>query len=73
MIELHIFLDVLLQGSVPDPNEFNNFLIFGYAAMGFIGLAYVISLLNRQRNMQEDLQLMQRLLEAEEQDELRKS
>ena len=73
MNEAYIFLDALLQGSVIDPNQFNNFLIFGYAAMGFIGLAYVISLLNRQRNMQEDLQLMQRLLEAEKQDELRES
>lgn len=61
-----LFLNVMLQSSVDDPNRFNGYLVLAYGAIWLIGIAYVVSLANRQRNMEQDLQLMQRLLEDEE-------
>ena len=57
-------LSAPLQGV--DPNQFNDFLILGYVVMWIIGLAYVISLLSRQRNVQKDVELMERLLQEDE-------
>ena len=61
-----LLLTVLLQADVGDPNRFNNFLILGYGVMWIIGMIYVASLLLRQRNVQQDLQLMQRILREDE-------
>ncbi len=30
--------------TIPDPNQFNNFLLLGYAAMWLIGMVYIASL-----------------------------
>lgn len=60
-----LFLNVALQSSV-NPNTFNNYLMLGYAVMGVIGLVYVVSLALRQRNLQQDIQLMERLLQDDE-------
>lgn len=60
------FLSVLLQGPVGDPMQFNNYLVLGYVVMWLIGAAYVISLVVRQRNLQKDLDLLQRLLQEDE-------
>ena len=59
----------LLQASVGDPNRFSNFLTLGYALMWLVGAVYVISLLTRQANVQQDLRLLKRLLEEDEADE----
>ncbi len=61
-----LLLTILLQAGVGDPNRFNNFLILGYGVMWVIGMIYVASLLLRQRNVQQDLQLMQRILREDE-------
>ena len=61
-----LLLTILLQADVNDPNRFNNFLILGYGVMWIIGMIYVASLLLRQRNVQQDLQLMQRILREDE-------
>lgn len=53
---------VFLQSSV-NPNTFNNYLILGYVVMGVIGLVYIASLAIRQRNLRQDLHLMERLLQ----------
>lgn len=53
----HIFLQM-----VSNPDRFNNYLVLGYFAMWLIGVVYVISLIARQRNLQQDLALMKRLL-----------
>ena len=58
-------LTILFQSSV-DPNRFNNFLILGYGVMWVISMVYVASLLMRQRNVQQDLQLMNRILQEDE-------
>ena len=58
-------LTALLQMS---PETTGPFLILGYFVMGLIGLAYVVSLWSRQRNIQQDLVLLRRLLEEDERD-----
>ena len=49
-----------------DANQFNVYLLMGYSAMWLIGLIYVITLVNRQRNLQQDIKLMRQLLEEDE-------
>ena len=66
ILQTLFFLHVLFQQPGVDPNRFNNFLILGYAVMGGIGLIYIITLAMRQRNLQQDLRLMQQLLEEDE-------
>ena len=58
-------LSTLLQMA---PEATGPYLILGYVAMGAIGLAYVVSLWSRQRNIQQDLTLLRRLLEEDERD-----
>lgn len=57
---------LFLQSSVGDPNNFNGYLILGYVVMGVISLVYVISLAARQRNLEQDITLMRRLLQEDE-------
>lgn len=59
------FLSMMLQ-QVGDPMQFNNYLVLGYVVMWLIGTAYVISLAVRQRNLQKDLDLLQKLLREDE-------
>ncbi|MEZ4593535.1 MAG: hypothetical protein R3D55_20690 [Chloroflexota bacterium] len=49
-----------------NPNTFNNYMLLGYMVMGIIGLVYIVSLAVRQRNLRQDLQLMERLLDDED-------
>jgi hypothetical protein len=49
-----------------DPNHFNNFLLLGYIAMWLIGLGYVVSLYNRQRNLHKDIHTLRQLLDEDE-------
>lgn len=65
MIATYLLLNVALQSSI-DPNTFNSFLMLGYGVMAAIGLVYIASLAVRQRNLQQDLQLMERLLQDDE-------
>jgi hypothetical protein len=59
-------LSFLLQGPISNPMQFNDFLVLGYVVMWLIGLAYVVSLVVRQRNLQKDVALLQRLLQEDE-------
>jgi hypothetical protein len=61
-----LLLTILLQADVGDPNRFNNFLILGYTVMWLIGMIYVASLIIRQRNVQQDISLMRRILQEDE-------
>jgi hypothetical protein len=61
-----LLLAPLLQAEVADPNRFNNFLILGYTIMWLIGMIYIASLIIRQRNVQQDLELMHRILQEDE-------
>lgn len=53
----------LLQEPTPDTT---NYLILGYVIMGAVGLAYVISLVVRQRNLKHDLQVIEQLQSTED-------
>ena len=64
--QLLFWVSILGQTAVDDPHRFNNYLILGYGMMWLIGLVYMISLMNRQRNLKQDLQLMKKLLEEDE-------
>ena len=49
-----------------DPNWFNQYLTLGYVVMGCIVLFYIISLAIRQRNVEQDLKLLNQLLQEDE-------
>ena len=66
MNDLIIFLTILAQSDVADPNRYNNYLLLAYGVMWLIGLVYVGSLANRQRNLEQDVQLMQKLLQEDD-------
>ena len=62
---LSTLLTTLLQYQSDVANQFNGYLILGYAAMWVIGMIYVISLASRQNNLKQDIQLMQQLLQED--------
>jgi CcmD family protein len=49
-----------------DPDQFNNYLILGYAVMWLIIMIYIGSLALRQRNLNRDLDLMEQILEEDD-------
>jgi hypothetical protein len=52
--------------SQPDPTpDTIPYLILGYVIIGGVGLAYVLSLVIRQRRLKHDLDVLERLLEDE--------
>lgn len=56
----------ILPQSAAIPNTIS-YLILGYVIIGGVGLAYVISLMLRQRRLRRDLVMLEHLLEDEEQ------
>ncbi|MCB9421097.1 MAG: hypothetical protein H6667_14945 [Ardenticatenaceae bacterium] len=61
-------LSILLQTQIGNPMQFNNYLVLGYVVMWLIGTAYVVSLAVRQRNLQKDIDLLQKLLRDDEEE-----
>lgn len=53
----------MFQVTIDDPNQFNNFLIFGYIVLWLIGSVYILFLVNRYRNAKKDIDLLNRLLD----------
>ncbi len=51
-----------------DPARFNDFLLLAYGVMWLVFIIYVLNLANKQRNVQQEIKLMQRLLEEDERD-----
>ena len=49
-----------------EPSRFNDFLLLAYAVMWIVIIVYIVNLANKQRNVQQELQLMRRLLEEDE-------
>ncbi len=61
-----IFLTIFAQQDVIDPNKNNNYLLLGYGVMWAIALFYILILANRQRNVKEEVHLLNQLLEEDE-------
>jgi len=62
----NLLFDILQQVGIGDPNQFNHFMILGYAVMWIIAMVYILSLANRQRNVKEEVELLRQLLEEDE-------
>jgi len=54
-----------LQTAV-DPDKFNGFLLLGYGVMWLIVMVYVVSLALRQRNLRQDIELMEQILQEDD-------
>lgn len=63
---LSLFLSILAQTQVDNPNRFNGYLMLGYAVMWIVALVYLLNLANKQRNLRQEIELMRRLLEEDE-------
>lgn len=48
---------------ISDPNKFNGYLLLGYVVMGLIVLVYFLFLWTKQRNLQQDINLLRQLLQ----------
>ncbi len=66
---LMVLLSILWQEGRDVANEFNGYLILGYGIMWVIALAYIVSLASRQRNLQQDIQLLHKVLQEEAEEE----
>lgn len=66
---LQIYLNILLQTGIEDPNQFNDYLILGYIVMWLAFLVYVVALANKQRNIKQDVKLLQQLLKEDEEEQ----
>jgi len=64
-----VLLDVLAQTGLLDPNQFNGYMILGYVVMWIIVMVYLLILANRQRNVKEEVELLQQLLKEDEESE----
>ncbi len=62
---------LIAQPGVGNPNLFNNYLLLGYVLMWLVGVGYLLSLAGRQRNIQQDIDLMKQLLQEDEEPEKR--
>ncbi|HSH03326.1 MAG TPA: CcmD family protein [Anaerolineae bacterium] len=65
LFNLILPLIILLQTDIDNPNRFNQYLVLGYFVIWLIGFLYVVSLYNRQRNLEQDLELLQQLIDEE--------
>ena len=59
-------LSILLQTTLDNPSQFNEFLLLGYVVMWLVAVVYLVLLDSKQRNVQQDVRLMRRLLEEDE-------
>ena len=65
----YALIDTLLQSF--DVNQFNGYMILGYIVMWLIVMVYILILANRQRNVKEEVELLQQLLKEDEEAESR--
>jgi len=59
-------METLLQSDLFDVNQFNGYMILGYVVMWLIVMVYILILANRQRNVKEEVELLQELLKEDE-------
>ena len=61
-----IWLTVVLQTPIDDPNRLNGYLLLGFIVMGVIALIYLFYLQIQSRNTRQELELLSQLLDEEE-------
>ena len=61
-----VMLTAVFQSTSDVANQFNGYLMLGYFVMWLIVMVYIITLVVRQRNLKQDLQLMQQILQEHE-------
>lgn len=61
----YLFLTIVAQTQIRDPNQFNGYLVLAYGAIWAVALAYMLVLANRQRNARKELQLLEQLLKED--------
>jgi CcmD family protein len=49
-----------------DPDKFNGYLLLGYGVMWLIVMIYIASLALRQRNLRQDIELMEQILQEDD-------
>ncbi len=59
-------MNALLQSDLFDPNQFNGYMILAYVVMWLIVMVYILILANRQRNVKDEVELLQQLLKEDE-------
>jgi CcmD family protein len=68
MTALFVFLSILAQAPISDPDRFNQYLLLGYGVMWLVAMIYLLSMANKQRNLRQEIRLMRRLLKEDEAD-----
>jgi len=63
-----VLLTAVFQSAADVANQFNGYLMLGYFVMWLIVMAYIVTLVVRQRNLKQDLQLMQQILQEHEEE-----
>lgn len=63
-----VMITAVLQSASEIANQFNGYLMLGYFVMWLIVMVYIITLVVRQRNLKQDLQLMQQILQEHEEE-----
>lgn len=66
MVAANTLFDLFVQSGLANPDKFNQFMILGYGAMWIIAMIYILSLANRQRNVKDEVELLRKLLEEDE-------
>ena len=63
-----VMITAVFQAASDIANQFNSYLMLGYFVMWLIVMVYIVTLIVRQRNLKQDLQLMQQILQEHEED-----
>jgi len=63
-----VIVTAVLQAVSDIANQFNGYLMLGYFVMWLIVMVYIVTLVVRQRNLKQDLQLMQQILQEYEEE-----
>jgi CcmD family protein len=67
MFAANLILSAALQTG--DPNQFNGFMILGYVVMWLVVMVYLVTMSSRQRNVKEEVELLEQLLREDEEAE----
>ena len=63
-----VMVTAVFQAASDIANQFNGYLMLGYFVMWIIVMVYIITLIVRQRNLKQDLELMQQILQNHEEE-----